>query len=430
MKILILLSFLSSSIYAKYGSISFRHNDPLGIIENQTVNSWWINSHLEYSTDKFVFSSQFQFEEGGLFMYSLQELYYENSFNHFDLKAGIYNLDYSYIDKKWGLGKVNKRVNFDFFNPDQEGLVGIGLTFSKFKNITINGFFSYLNVPELNPPLNIDNDKGTITSRSSWADAPDAVATSGSLTFPLEYKVNNPSIGDLVFKPSVGLNVKVDNLIAKDLSFNVFAIYKPENQVSNEANVELAITPITSGKVTIDPSLVHHFVFGANISKKICNKYFANLGFLSNKISEKTKIDSDIIDENIGLGIDINRADETYIEASGGYNFDSLKLNLGFLKRLSSFTKESTLDTIPRWDSVAHLNFEYALFMKFLVGGDLKYDFSTKDRVYQSSVGYKYSPYLSAKLGFQIIGSPQNGEGFWARYRENDSIFADVKLTF
>ncbi len=430
MKILLTLSFLSSSAFASFGSISFRHNDPISVIDNQTINLWWVHSNLKYSTEKFLFNSQLQFEEGGLTMFSVQELYYKNSFTHLDLKAGRFNLNYSTLDKNWGLGKINNRVNFDFFNPDQEGLVGIGLSFKKFKNITIDGFFSYLNVPELNPPLNIDNDKGTISSKSSWADAPDSVATSGSLTFPLNYKVNTPSISDLVFKPSLGLNFKVHNFIISDLIVNFFAIYKPENQLSNEANVELEITPITSGKVTIDPSLSQHFVFGGSISKKFSDRYHLNLGLLSNKLDKKSAIDSDVINDNIGLGIDINRADETYMEISSQYETEILSVDLGFLKRLSSFSKESTLDTIPRWDSVVHLGVEYSFLPKFLFQLDVKFDFGSKDRVYQSSIGYSYSQYLSAKLGFQIIGSPQSGDGFWARYRENDSVFADVKITF
>ena len=430
MKILIYLLFLSSSVFAKYGSLSFRHNDPASVIDNQTINLWWINASLEYESNKFIFDSEFQYEEGGLFVFSIKELYYKNSYTNIDIKAGRFNLDYSYIDKKWGLGKINNRVNFDFFHPGQEGLIGLGLSFKKFRNITIDGFISYVNAPELNPPLNIDNDQGTITSKSSWADAPDSEATSAGVVFPLTYNVNTPSISDLALNPSVGLNIKFSDLIASDLSMNIFGIYKPENQLSNEANVELVITPTNNGKVTIDPSLTQHFVFGANLSKVIQDKYFFNLGVISNKINEKAIVDSDIIDDNIGLGIDINRSNETYAEISSSARFESIFIDLGFLKRLSSFKQESSLDTLPRWDSTMHFHLEYQFLTKFLLSGDLKYDLSNKDRLYQASVNYTYSPYLSAKLGFQIIGSPPNGDGYWARYRENDSVFADVKLTY
>ena len=65
-------------------------------------------------------------------------------------------------------------MNFDYFDPQEEGLVG-GFYDKKFSNgFKIGVFASLFYVPEMNPGYEIDADNGTIECKNPWCTAPSA----------------------------------------------------------------------------------------------------------------------------------------------------------------------------------------------------------------------------------------------------------------
>ena len=60
---------------------------------------------------------------------------------------------------------------------------------------------------------------------------------------------------------------------------------------------------------------------------------------------------------------------------------------------------------------------------------DIKYDIITFDRLYQASISRAFGSFYTT-LGFEIIGTPQSGKGFWVPFRENDSYFAQLNMNF
>jgi hypothetical protein len=137
-------------------------------------------------------------------MFSLQEAYVakDGLFRPWDsaekvgdrMSFGRKILPWSGVDSLWGLGKFNNRKNFDYFDPGQEGLVGI-----EYENRSSNGFFwkafgSPVYVPEMNPSLDINKSKKTITSRNPWANPPAASTqiSDGGPFVPVNYIVEYP----------------------------------------------------------------------------------------------------------------------------------------------------------------------------------------------------------------------------------------------
>ncbi|MGK0368041.1 MAG: hypothetical protein ACI9QD_001181, partial [Thermoproteota archaeon] len=101
--------------------------------------------------------------------FSVKNAFYRYQYLGGTLTLGREVLKWSEADKYWGFGFLNNRENFDFFEPDQEGLVGS--SFKKSFNfgagkVTAHAFATFLYIPELNPGLKQDNAAGTITATS------------------------------------------------------------------------------------------------------------------------------------------------------------------------------------------------------------------------------------------------------------------------
>ncbi len=432
MKFLFLFIFTFSLFaWEQNGSIAFRHNDPLGVIDDQTVNAWWARGEyaLKHETSKFLFSfeTNLQYEDNNLFLFSLKKLSAKHLSEKLDIEYGKFPLNWSSLDSDLGIGKINNRENFDFFHPRVEGLAGINLTYKLNPHFSFDVFGSFLYIPELNPPLNIDKKNRSIDSKSPWASAPDSTATVGSATFDLLYDTEIPEIMDIILKVSYGLNLsyKINNFSA-----NAFYVRKPENKLTNKASVELpAAGSGLKAVVSIAPLEFQHSVFGGELGYKFKENFKAFTRFISSKVDYKPADDFDIASNNVGVGITVEKNDESYLDFGIHSEFSKIKGTLGYLIRVSDFQKTTILTGIPRWENTLHFDLDYQFHDKFSVHANLKYDFSNKDRVYYMGIDWKAKSYLTTSLGAQIIGSPSNGDGFWANYRQNDSIFAEVKLS-
>ncbi len=88
--------------------------------------------------------------------YSLKEAVLEFRYSTSRFALGRTNLEWSHADMDWGLGKINNRVNFDYFEPGQEGLIGFFYD-KKFSNgFEIGLFGSFIYIPELSQGMIVD----------------------------------------------------------------------------------------------------------------------------------------------------------------------------------------------------------------------------------------------------------------------------------
>ncbi len=427
-------SLLARPVKRHTTNFAFRHNDSLGQIGEIDGNKWWADlNYSYYYRQPFVdreakVEIETRYNDANFLQYSVKELSMTHLWNQAELSYGRIMIDWVEIDKVWGLGKINNRVNFDFFRPGQEGLVGLRYKYQISKNFMIDFYGSPIFVPELNPPLNIDSDKGTITSKSPWAQVPDATADiNGTSSVNLFYDVNMPDTADIVFNESYGINFRYSP--KEDLHITSFFLRKPENKLSNSATVEY-VPAADRAEVNVNPQLFYHTLYGAQITWEPNRSWKLYASYYTSIPGDKPADDTTIINNDIGVGIAIEKFQERYFGTGFHYTGENMRGGFSFLNRVSDFEKSSILTQIPRWSQAVNAVFEYVYSQTIQVSFDLKYDTLTFDRLYSFSVVYKPDYQWDFEIGADIIGTPDIGDGYWVVFRDNDSLFAQMRYLF
>jgi hypothetical protein len=382
-------------------------------------------------TSKFDFSAMVN--DQSLTMWSLQEAYMAKKgllrgYNTIEktgdqVRVGRQNLDWSTIDQTWGLGKLNNRKNFDFFDPGQEGLIGIG-----YENKSSNGFFwkvfgSGLYAPETNPGLDINKSDNTITSRNPWANAPAATTNIDGTDTPIQYIVDYPKISDVIYRYTIGLNAGWEN---KHWGAGAYIIRKPENQISTNVEVALAENA-ASVKAFIKPEFYYHDVYGGNFKYRNSDleMYVGGMGVVPNTFPDGNQTATTYTE------LKTEKRREAYL--GGGISKINDKYGIGFnyIARVSPFDRDrDSLAQDPRWNQAVNAFFLRNFKRQFSVSGDIKYDMLTTDRLVVLRAGYKVSKELLMTLGVNMIGTPEDGKSYWSPFTNNDAVFAGLRYVY
>jgi len=422
------------------GELAVRHNDPGQQIDDVPGNKYWADLDLKYYYHRPFVDKEgkvdvsLRYNDANYLAFSVNEAQMTSLYNGLEITYGVQILDWVEIDSVWGLGKLNNGEYFDFFNPGQAGLPGVRLKKKFNSGLVLDVFASVLYIPQLNPMLNINARTDTISSRSPWADVPASEIEStspGQVPLKVRYKIEMPNIAKLMTQLTGGVNLKYSPY--NNLHLSGFFVRKPENRLGNSARVVLENSDITA---TITPQVYYHTLFGAQIASTFHDKKFK--GYLSYYTSVPERKDNEFLGNtedlfsggNAGLGISLEQYREDYLGAGMKYATDHTRAEIGYLARISDFTKESLLDGIPRWSGALNLKLDLDLSSKISTFLDAKYDLITYDRLYQFSLVFHPRRDLFLQAGVEIIGTPKSGKGFWVPYRENDSIFAQAKMIF
>lgn len=432
------------------GSGEFYYNQLSSDIGEVVGNEYFLNLNLKYQNKKekkrsslFAEIKARQNSENSL-MFSLPEAYftwdYNNSKPYFSpdseterslkLFAGRVVLPWSKADENWGFGKLNNRINFDGYNPGQEGLVGFRSVLRLNKNIKVESFLSYIYVPELNPSLEINDKDGTIKCKNPWCTPQNESAEiSAGNPRDIFYDVKIPDITTIVLNPSVGIQGEYKFYFSNEmeLTFDAFYMRKPENVIST--NVDVQYDPGTQLiNANVDPEVYYHSVFGGNISLKIND----NLKLYTTTIAirpDESPILTGEVEEY--LNIKPNKIDEEYI--GGGIEFTSERLvsSAAYIARLSRFeVTEDPLLEYPRWNQAIHLNIGAKISKRLNLGADFKFDTLTEDRLTMLKAAFMITPSLITSLGVNMIGSSSSDESYWSQFDNNDALYGALKYTF
>lgn len=369
------------------------------------------------------------------FMFSIREAVWEKRFDNSRLALGRKTLDWSHADEEWSLGQINNRVNFDFFEPGEEGLVGFFYDI-KFKTGTKIGIFaSILYVPELNPGVTLDEEKGTVECNNPWCSAPSAeTEVSEGNTVPIFYNVNMPDIAETVLKYSAGLNVAQEIQVLKndnyDITFDIsgYALKKPENSASISAEVKYE-NDNQRVFVDITPEFYYQDIVGSDMNLNFKNQgvqvYGSAISVTPNGNPEGGERFFDY------TGIKQRKIREDYISTGAKYKKNDFRVQAGYIARVSEFDKkDDVLVQYPRWNQAIHLAVEKNLTRKFNVSLDYKYDMLTEDRLTILKTNYHFGKSVTAGLGVNIIGTDPNQESFWSDYENNDAVYSSLNYTF
>jgi hypothetical protein len=429
----------SDSIHGHIGGLTNQINRDIGDVPGNRYNGDFNFTYFNYKTgdleQKFNFSALVN--DQNLTMFSLQEAYVakDGLFRPWDssekigdrMSFGRKILPWSSVDALWGLGKFNNRKNFDFFDPGQEGLVGI-----EYENRSRNGFFwkafgSPLYVPEMNPSLDINKSKKTITSRNPWANPPAASTqiSDGGPFVPVNYIVEYPELAEVVFRYSVGATVGWEN---KFWVVDAFVMRKPENQISTKVNVKLNTPPEgTFVNAYIDPEFYYHDLYGGNLKYRNADleMYVSGIAVRPNTYPDGNQEATDYTD------IKTKKVREDYVGGGISKINDVYGMGFNYVARLSPFDRDrDSLAQDPRWNQALNGFLMRNFTQQFRLSADLKYDMLTTDRLVMLRANYNVSKEFLTTLGVNLIGTPDSGKSFWSPYTNNDSLFAGLRYIY
>ena len=429
-------SAATDTIHGHIGGMTNQINRDVGDVPgnrfNGDFNFSYYSSRADDLEQKFNFSALVN--DQNLTMYSLQEAYVAKNglFRPWDssekigdrLSFGRQILPWSTVDSTWGLGKFNNRKNFDFFDPGQEGLLGL-----EYENRSSNGFSwkafgSGLYVPETNPSLDINKSKKTITSRNPWAIAPasTAVVTDGQPAETINYIVDYPQLSEVIFRYSVGVNAGWEN---KNWVADGFVMRKPENQLSTKVNIQIPAGPGVNAYIT--PQFYYHDVYGGNLKYRNADleMYVSGIAVRPNTYPDGDKA------ATLATEIKTKKVREDYMSAGISKINDVYGVGFNYIARLSPFDRDrDSLAQDPRWNQAVNTFIMRNFTSQFRLSADFKYDMLTTDRLVMLRAGYKVNQDFLTSLGVNMIGTPASGKSFWSPYTNNDAFFASLRYTY
>jgi len=420
------------------GDFGIRANQMIEDVGEVVGNQHFGDLNLKYQSFNsdnvykgFQFSARVNDQEQ--MMYSIQEAMVEWRYTDSRLAMGRSTLDWSHADKIWGLGKINNRVNFDYFEPGQEGLVGFFYD-KQFKNgFNISAFGSFVYVPEMNPAMQV-NDDGTIDCKNPWCTQPNRTAPIEGKDIPIYYNVNYPEISEAVLRQSIGLKLGQRLKVIESKNFNMnltanaYYIRKPENNVSIAAEIKYETD---NNRIFVDatPQFYYHDVKGGNIELEIKEWNTKLYASAISTVPEKSP-DGDIPYIEY-TPIKPRKLQEDYLSGGVIYDNGSFKSHIGYIARVSEYDRENDiLAQYPRWNQAGHIALDFNLTRKIGVSLDYKYDMLTEDRLTMFNTSYRFGPNVIAAVGVNIIGTNPDEESFWSQYENNDSVYSSFKYTF
>jgi hypothetical protein len=373
------------------------------------------------------FSLTTEYNDAGNLLFSLREANLVHRFGSYEVTYGRKVLDWSISDRVWGFGKLNNRVNINFFEPGQEGLTGIKIKKQYESGFYIDSFLSVVNVPELNPGFDINNDDGTITKKNPWSselsdstefdidgdDVPEVI--------PIKYYVDMPDIGEIVFQASFGLNL---GFTSEYVDVSGFAIRKPENVITSAAELTLNAD---NANVRVSPQVFFHDVFGTNVRLKY-KRFALSFSTLSTRPNEFPE-GNELLTEF--TSIETEKRDEDYVGVGLDYESYALQTGLHYVARVSEFDLTGdVLATPPRWNQAVTYYLNARVLKNLDMNFDFKYDTLTFDRLYKLELSYHMDRNVRIAAGAEVIGTPEISDSFWYEFRNNDAVYGSLRYVF
>ena len=369
--------------------------------------------------------------------FSLPETYLEYRDSRHRLSVGRQILNWNENEFYWQLDTINYNQGFYLLGEKKEGLTGIQYDYRPHENVKLSFFFSYLNIPALNPSVSIEN--GKVSSNSEWVrGVPEGTKFQGE-TVPLYYVLNMPDLKDIVLKKSLGLR-QAFSWNKGTSEFSSYAIYKPENSIRQnaEAFMDESLDKIN---VIANPIVNHHLVYGLQFKQKLGDLKLV-VGFdvddPNAKIGKDFKVlsfdelkEQDKVFESEFFTIKPSYDKESYFHTTANLNRGNYMASLNYIHLMSENSRASDDffgDTV-KWKRTVGSRLRYYFTDYFNVMGDYKYDLARKDHIIKTEASYTFLSRATVNIGMELIKSPQNNS-YWSAYRANDTVYTSLKLLF
>ncbi len=359
-----------------------------------------------------------------ILMYSLKEAFVEFRYSTSELALGRKVVDWSPADSTWGLGKINNRVNFDYFTPGQEGLVGAFYNKKYSTGFNLSMFGSFVYIPEQGHGMQIDSKNGTVSCKTPWCKAPGSSVNVEGKNVPIYYDVEYPEVSDVVLRYSTGIRAGYEY---KRFSTDAFYMRKPENGISIAAEISVE-SDFSQIDVGVTPQFYYHDVTGMNLGYQLSDDIKIYGAAISSIPSKYPDGDQPYIEYT---GIKPKKIKEDYLGGGIVYSIGVDKIQFDYIARVSDFDRENeVLAEYPRWNQALHLGYAKRLTRKVDVGLDYKFDMLTEDRLTMLNAKYRISSNVIGSVGVNIIGTNPNERSYWSDYDNNDAVYTSLKVVF
>lgn len=134
---------------------------------------------------------------------------------------------WSDLDRRWHLGFFQPEFRWNSLNPETQGLTGLFWE-KKTNQWGFTLFGSPLFIPDQGPGYEIKD--GQFQSNNPWFQSPPQNVIFQGQSLPIDYNVNTPSMSEVLFQPSLGLQFKWGE--REGFQFALSSIYKPSHQLA------------------------------------------------------------------------------------------------------------------------------------------------------------------------------------------------------
>jgi hypothetical protein len=408
------------------GNVEFQNNRLVGTsVGQEEGNKYFSGISLSYHDEpKDGFRKDFDFAarytDAYSLLYSVQEANVsytiDSGAGKHQGKLGRMTLDWSDFDTRWGLGMINNRQNFTLYETGLEGLAGLSYTYKR-GNFRLNGFASMLNIPELNPGMEVED--GKIISKSPWVNNPPASIKFNGQDVDMYYYLEMPEMQDIVFRYSVGLEARYES---KSALVNAFALRKtePTPRVTGEGalNPDKGIV-----EAEIRPEFVHQTIVGGQVAYK-----WRDYKFALNSINDIPDNLPPLV-EGDNITIYDERSPRYFVGAGFDKTNDETSLGANYFQLLNPEEKLEYETVKQRFVRAINVYYSSVFFDKFNFKFDYKYDLDTKDELVQGETSFRIGSSAELALGLAWIAAPSE-DSFWSPFRTNDIAYSSLRYHF
>ena len=370
------------------------------------------------------------------FGYHLKDISTISFLKSFQASLGRYKKQWSWLDSYWELGLWNPRNLFDYFNPEELGMLGSTILF-KGNYWSLTSFIGGLFLP--NEQTSIGKNKaGSIESKSRWGTPPATNISILNKELDAYYWIQKTYLTGVIFQRNYNINFFLGDKEDKWLSLSY--AQKPLNNIFYRIKSGISI----SG-ASLDSSIYHHALTHQLISIDTgfrWDDWSVYIGLLDETL-DRINLPQNWIVPNIPHTILFYSA-----SIKRDINFVSWNQNSIRLSFLNSWTKQQqhisliggTIDSLislkrlkikSGWAMDWITNFKWSNKKEIKSFLRYWYDFSNKGGWLQWKLSYFISPQFWFLLECNVLGSENKmKENFFTWFGNNDRLSLKVQYGF
>ena len=337
---------------------------------------------------------------------------------------------WSFMDEIWHLGLWQSRINWDYFQPRQKGLVGSFFTVEK-NEWLFTLFLSGLFFPDQEPYIDINN--GNIQSRSRWFIPPQSNFVIFDQRIEALYWLQKPYLKNVILNDSVAIRFRFGS--QENDWFSLAYAYKPVNQTYFRIDGGFSIDEKAVNSVVQYQSFKHSLI---SMDFGFKRDFFRTVFSVIHEIPLRPEVPEDwivpVLPKALFFSSHVEFDFQKYLfpvellkfsflysrfVRSSDTNFDentqiSLDLNINRFKlyygfAISAYSRNFT------WKS-----------QSFLMGVSYWYSIPEKGGWLHASFKWRFASQFVFTSDIDILGADSNKQGFFNSYKQNDRIRVKV----